>query len=252
MANAASRRQKRIVKTRTYEEQNHLKLAKIDPITDNQRKVFELYDSGLNLLLYGTAGTGKTFLSLYLALEELMEIGTDYKKIIIVRSVVPTRDMGFLPGSAREKSLVYESPYYAISTELFGRSDAYELIKKKATIEFITSSFVRGTTMSDCIVIVDEFQNMTEEELHSVITRAGKNCKMIFCGDCNQNDLKKEQTGFYKFTKILSSMDCFGVVEFGINDIVRSGLVKEYIIKREQYETKNIPSSRITKPSLVA
>jgi len=221
---------------KSYEEKNSFRLARIQPITENQQKTFDLYNDNKNLLLYGTAGTGKTFCALYLALHEVLSGYSDYKKIVIIRSVVPTRDMGFLPGSAEEKSMVYEAPYNAICTEIVGRGDAYGLMKKKSIIEFMTSSFVRGITLKDCIVIVDEFQNMVDEELHSVITRVGDNCKVIFSGDCRQNDLKREATGFYKFLTILSTMESFGVVEFGIDDIVRSATVKEYIIKRERYE----------------
>jgi phosphate starvation-inducible protein PhoH len=240
MAVKPFRREKKPVKEqRSLEEQNHIKLARISPMTENQSKTFDLYDEEKNLILYGTAGTGKTFISLYLALEEVLGGQSQYKKVVVIRSIVPTRDMGFLPGNAREKALVYESPYYAICNELTGRGDAYELLKRKGAIEFITSSFVRGITLKDCIVVVDEFQNMIDEELHSIITRVGENCKIIFCGDCRQNDLRREQTGFYKFVKIITSMSSFGIVEFGIPDIVRSATVKEYIIKRELYETKN-------------
>jgi hypothetical protein len=224
----------------SYEEHNHIRLSKIQPITENQKKTFDLFESGKNLVLYGTAGTGKTFISINLALQEVLGGYTDYKKLVIVRSVVPTRDIGFLPGTAKEKSLVYEAPYTAICSELINRGDAYEILKRKGIVEFMTSSFVRGITLRDCIVVVDEFQNMTDEELHSIITRVGDNCKIIFCGDCRQNDLKKETTGFHKFLQILSTMKRFGIVEFNIQDIVRSDIVKEYIIKRELYETKTL------------
>jgi len=236
MAKKPSRPRKTTNNNKSYEEKNSFRLASIQPITENQHKTFDLYDAEKNLLLYGTAGTGKTFISLYLALEEVLSGKSTYNKIIIVRSVVPTREMGFLPGSADEKSAVYEAPYNAVCTELLGRGDAYGLMKKKGIIEFMTSSFVRGITLKDCVVIVDEFQNMVDDELHSVITRVGDNCRVIFSGDCRQNDLKREATGFHKFLTILSTMNSFGVVEFGIEDIVRSATVKEYIIKRERYE----------------
>jgi phosphate starvation-inducible protein PhoH len=244
MTKRVSRRDRRTSQfNRSYEEKNNLSLENILPITENQKRTFKEYLHGKNLLLYGTAGTGKTFVSLYLALSEVITGSSKYKKVVIVRSVVPTRDMGFLPGTSKEKALVYEAPYYAICSEVLHRADAYGLLKQKGIIEFITSSFVRGTTLRDCIVIVDEFQNMVDEELHSVITRVGDNCKIIFCGDCSQNDLRKEQSGFHKFIKILSTMNSFGVVEFNINDIVRSSTVKEYIIKRERYETSQaVPS----------
>jgi len=248
MAKKLSRKMRRAAKfNHTQEEKNNLNLSAILPITENQKKTFKEYSQSKNLLLYGTAGTGKTFISLYLAFNEILKQTSKYKKVIVVRSVVPTRDMGFLPGNNKEKAQVYEAPYHSICSEILGRDDAYTLLKSKNMIEFITSSFVRGITLKDCIVIVDEFQNMVDEELHSIITRVGNNCKIIFCGDYTQNDLRKEKTGFHKFIKIISSMNSFGVVSFDINDIVRSSLVKEYIIKRESYENNEI--SKAISPS---
>jgi phosphate starvation-inducible protein PhoH and related proteins len=240
MTAKTSRRERR--QQRNQEEQNNLKLIQIDPMTVNQQRTFDLYNQEKNLLLYGTAGTGKTFVSLYLALEEVLTGYSTYNKVVIIRSVVPTRDMGFLPGNAKDKAMVYESPYYAICTELLGRGDAYELLKRKGTIEFMTSSFVRGITLKDCIVVVDEMQNMEFIELHSIITRVGENCKVIFCGDYKQTDLKRNESGFNKFAGILKTMKSFDTVEFNRDDIVRSDIVKEYIIKSELYETKELYS----------
>jgi len=223
---------------KSYEEKNSFRLAKIQPITENQQKTFDLYNNNKNLLLYGTAGTGKTFCALYLALHEVLSGYSDYRKIVIVRSIVPTRDMGFLPGSAEEKSAVYEAPYNAICTEILGRGDAYGLMKKKGIIEFMTSSFVRGITLKDCIVIVDEIQNMNFSELNSVVTRVGDNCRMIFSGDFKQNDLRREESGFKKFISIVSDIPSVSAIAFGIEDIVRSVFVKEYIIKCEEYDNR--------------
>jgi phosphate starvation-inducible protein PhoH len=163
-------------------------------------------------------------------------------KMVIIRSVVPTRDMGFLPGSNKEKSKVYEAPYYAIFAELFGRGDAYEYLKNKNIVEFMTTSFVRGITLNDCVVIVDEIQNMTAQELHSVFTRIGKNCRVILSGDIKQNDLngKREESGFKDFLKVLDYMRDFSIIEFDRNDIVRSTLVKSYIIAREELEERGL------------
>lgn len=187
-------------------------------------------------MLHGMAGTGKTFLSLYLALEDLMEGCSEQNKIYIVRSVVPTRDMGFLPGSQKEKMKVYEAPYYAICTELFERSDAYEILKQKNAVEFMSTSFVRGITMNNCYVIVDEINNMTFHELDSVITRIGKNCRVIFCGDFRQSDLTRDQerNGLKDFMKVVDKLNDFVYIDFKESDIVRSKLVKEYIIAREK------------------
>jgi phosphate starvation-inducible protein PhoH len=215
-----------------------LNFEDISPITTNQKKAVDLYKKGKNLFLYGTAGTGKTFLAVAQALKEVLDPSTEYDKLIIVRSVVPVREMGFLPGTDAEKGAVYEAPYQSICTELFGRGDAYNVLKMNNQVQFITSSFIRGVTLRNCIVVVDEIQNMNEQELHSIITRPGDDCKVIFCGDIKQNDLRKEQSGFNRFLGILSRMKSFGLVEFGISDIVRSGLVKEYIIEAERYDNE--------------
>lgn len=211
------------------------KLLDVEPLTANQLKVFDAYNRGSNLLLHGTAGTGKTFIAMYKALEEVMSGDTLYDKVVIVRSVVPTRDIGALPGSYHEKTEIYELPYRAIATELFNRGDAYMLLKQKQILEFISTSYIRGTTMRNCIMIVDEINNMTFHELDSVITRMGTNCKVIMCGDLKQSDLTKEheRAGLGNFMKILKKMKYFEHVEFNQDDIVRGGVVKEYICVRE-------------------
>lgn len=205
-------------------------------MTANQSRVFAQYDNGDNILLHGVAGTGKTFLSLYLALDDVMYGEDNKEKVVIVRSVVPTRDIGFLPGKEHEKTAVYEQPYKAICSEIANRGDAYDLLKAKNMIEFISTSFIRGTTLDDCIVIVDECQNMTFHELDSIITRVGVNTRIMFCGDFRQSDLNKpyDQSGLKEFMRILDSMYYFDKVEFDYEDIVRSGLVKEYIIAKEK------------------
>jgi phosphate starvation-inducible PhoH-like protein/PhoH-like ATPase len=207
----------------------------IQPITENQKLTFEQYYQDSNLLLHGVAGTGKTFISLYLALNEVI-INREKSNVIIVRSVVPTRDMGFLPGNEKEKTKVYEQPYQAICTELFGRSDSYEILKAKKTIKFISTSFIRGITLNNSIVIVDECQNMTFHELDSVITRIGENSKIVFCGDFKQTDLIKsdDKNGVKTFMSLLDKLSSFRHVEFKEEDIVRSGLVKEYIIAKDK------------------
>jgi phosphate starvation-inducible PhoH-like protein len=215
-------------------------ISKVQPLTTTQSDVFDAFDNSKNLglMLHGVAGTGKTFLSLYLALKDIIDGVDNKKKVFIVRSVVPTRDMGFLPGNQKEKARAYESPYYSICNELFGRGDAYETLKAKGVIEFITTSFVRGITLDNCIVVVDECQNMAGMELHSVMTRIGNNCRIIFCGDTRQDDLtserKKEESGLAQFMPILKKMNSFSFIEFGEQDIVRSDLVKEYIITRNR------------------
>lgn len=224
-----------------YSKQNekvNLGIGKIEPLTDTQADVFDAFDEGMNMMLHGVAGTGKTFVALYLAMKAIVNKVDQKKKVYIVRSVVPTRDMGFLPGNQKEKSRVYEAPYYTICNEVFGRGDAYETFKAKNVVEFITTSFIRGITLDNCIVLVDECQNMSGMELHSIMTRVGQNCQIIFCGDTRQDDLtserKKEHSGLSEFMRILKRMDAFEFVEFDEDDIVRSDLVKEYIITRNE------------------
>jgi phosphate starvation-inducible protein PhoH len=204
-------------------------LDNINPMGEAQSKVFRAYRDDKNLLLYGTAGTGKTFISLYLALKEI-ETSEQYNRIVIVRSVVPTRDMGFLPGSIRDKSMVYETPYWICINKLYGRGDAYEELKRRGTIEFVTTSFLRGTTLENCIIIFDEYENTTLHEFSSVITRAGENCKLLICGDTRQNDLTdKTKSESMHVVSIMERMPSFDVIKFGLNDIVRSGLVREFL-----------------------
>jgi phosphate starvation-inducible protein PhoH len=218
------------------QEKINFKLKNIEPLTQNQKLSFEAYGQNKNLLLHGIAGTGKSFISMYLALSQVLSDSSQYKKLVIVRSVVPTRDMGFLPGNSKEKAKVYEAPYYAICTELFGRSDSYEYLKNKNIIEFISTSFIRGITLNDCIIIVDEIANMTIHELDSVITRVGKNCRVVFCGDFRQSDFTKEheRNGLIDFMRIIERMKSFTFIDFNENDIVRSSMVKDYIIQKDR------------------
>jgi len=203
-----------------------LELAEIEPLTRNQLRAFE---SDKNLVLHGCAGTGKTFISCYLAFDDMTK--NQYEKLVIIRSAVPTRDIGFLPGTEKEKSSVYEEPYYDISIDLFERGDAYQILKTKRLVHFMTTSYIRGITLRDAVILIDECQNMSFHELDSIITRVGENCRVIFCGDFSQSDLK--QNGMKEFFEILVSMNRFDFIEFGVEDIVRSGFVKEYIIAKE-------------------
>jgi len=199
-----------------------LTLLEIEPLTQNQVAAFE---SEKHLLLHGVAGTGKTFISCYLAFDDMLKGG--YNKLIIIRSAVPTRDIGFLPGNEKEKSAIYEEPYKDICIELFQRGDSYEILKTKGLVNFMTTSFIRGVTLRDSVIIVDECQNMSFHELDSIITRVGEECRIIFCGDFRQSDLSKN--GLQDFIRILKAMDHFDLVDFEIKDIVRSGFVKDYI-----------------------
>ena len=211
-------------------------LATIEPMTDTQREVFERYNEGYNLVLNGSAGTGKTFIAMALALEEVLDRETPYEKVIIVRSIVPTRDIGFLPGDEDEKKDAYTGPYRSICRELLPREgDAWERLVEQHTVEFMSTSFIRGITINNAIIIVDEMQNMTGHELDTVITRVGRDCKFIMCGDYYQSDLKyrDEKEGIIDFLEILRELKKFSVIEFNWSDIVRSGLVRDYIMTKE-------------------
>jgi predicted ribonuclease YlaK len=217
-------------------------LLDIEPLTDNQTKLFDSYSEGKNVVAYGAAGTGKTFITLYNALKDVLDETSPYEKIYIVRSLVATREIGFLPGDHEDKSSLYQIPYKNMVKYMFQMpSDAdfemlYGNLKTQETIGFWSTSFIRGTTLDNCIIIVDEFQNLNFHELDSIITRVGENSKIMFCGDATQSDLVKtnEKNGIVDFMKILDIMPSFDKIEFGIEDIVRSGICKEYIIAKHE------------------
>ena len=215
-------------------------LVNIEPISENQRRLFNSYGEGKHIVAYGCAGTGKTFITLYNALRNVLDENTPYEKIYIVRSLVATREIGFLPGDYEDKSDIYQVPYKHMVKYMFQMSsDAdfemlYGNLKAQDTIKFWSTSFLRGTTLDNAIVIVDEYQNLNFHELDSIITRIGENSKICFCGDARQTDLVKtnDRNGIVDFMNILRKMSSFDIIEFGIEDIVRSGLVKEYIIAK--------------------
>jgi phosphate starvation-inducible PhoH-like protein len=215
-------------------------MVEIEPLTENQTKVFNAYKEDKNLFVYGAAGTGKTFITLYLALKEVLNPLTPYNRVVVVRSLVATREIGFLPGDHEDKSSLYQIPYKNMVKYMFElpTDNDFEMLwgnlKTQESVKFWSTSFIRGTTLDDCIVIVDECQNLNFHELDSIITRVGENCKIHFCGDASQSDLIKtnERNGILDFMKIIQAMDEFESVEFGAEDIVRSGLVKSYILNK--------------------
>ena len=215
-------------------------LYQYEPLTENQKKAYNSWDDGDHLCLTGTAGTGKTFIALYLALESVLEKQAPYHKITVVRSVVPTRDMGYLPGTKEEKQEVFETPYKNIMVELLGDDAPYRRLVNNHQLEFITTSYIRGMTIDNSIIIVDEMQNLNFHELDSVITRVGQNCRLIFCGDYHQSDFKEggEREGVMKFMRIIESMKDFTIVNFGWEDIVRSDFVRDYIMAKEMLGIK--------------
>jgi phosphate starvation-inducible protein PhoH len=215
-------------------QNNPLELDNIKPKTENQRKTFKEYSTGKNLLLHGVPGSGKTFISLYLALDELANKVSKLQKVVIIRSSQSSKGIGFLPGTAKQKMEVYETPYSSICSKLFDRGDAYQVLKNKGIVEFESTSFLRGTTIDDAIIIIDEAQNLSYQELKTVLTRVGDNSKIIICGDVNQDDLTSsrynEESGLKSIMKIMDRIPSVSKVEFEIQDIVRSGFVKEFII----------------------
>lgn len=222
-------------------------LIDIDPLTENQKKLFNSYDEGKHIVAYGVAGTGKTFITLFNALKDVLNDNTPYEQIYIVRSLVATREIGFLPGDHDDKSALYQIPYKNMVKYMFQMpSDAefemlYGNLKSQETIKFWSTSFLRGTTLDNSIIIVDEFSNLNFHELDSIITRVGENSRICFCGDAEQSDLIKtnERNGIVDFMNVLRKMPSFEIIEFDIEDIVRSGLVKEYLTAKYELGLKS-------------
>ena len=215
-------------------------LSTIKPVTDSQKLVFESWKKGLNQFLFGCAGTGKTFISLYLALQEVLKNETPYDKVIVVRSLIPTREIGFLPGDEEDKAALYQVPYSNMMQFMFEQpneqafSMLYDRLKAQGSFYFLSTSFLRGLTFDNSIIIVDECQNLNFHELDTIITRVGQDSKIFFCGDFGQSDLTKlnERNGLMDFLQILQEMQEFNCTEFDIGDIVRSGFVRSYLIQK--------------------
>lgn len=208
-------------------------LSRIKPLTDNQKAAFNEFTQGNHLILNGMAGTGKTFIALYLSLRDVLMGNTE--QVVIVRSAVPTREMGYLPGSIEEKQRMYELPYMAMCCELFGDRNAYYDLQKNEMLEFISTSFIRGITLNQCIVIIEEIQNMNFQEIDSIITRLGKNSRFIVCGDIEQTDLryrKNDTSGLESFLDIADKMRKVSIIDFDIDDVVRSGVVRDYLMAK--------------------
>ena len=215
-------------------------LVKIEPVTDNQKVVFESYKKGQNQFLYGCAGTGKTFVTLYLAMQEVLRNDTPYDRVVMVRSLIPTREIGFLPGDEEDKAALYQVPYSNMVQFMFKQpneqafSMLYDRIKSQGSFYFLSTSFLRGLSFDNSIIIVDECQNLNFHELDTIVTRVGQDSKIMFCGDFMQTDLSKvnERNGLHDFLRILEEMEEFNCLEFNIGDIVRSGFVRNYLIQK--------------------
>ena len=221
-------------------ELNSSTMVSVKPITDTQKIVFETWKKGQNQFLFGAAGTGKTFISLYLALKDIFDQKTKYEKVILVRSLIPTRDIGFLPGDEEDKSALYQVPYQNMVQFMFEMpneqafNSLYDKLKGQGSLYFLSTSFLRGLTFDNSIIIVDECQNLNFHELDTIITRVGQDSKIVFCGDFDQSDLLKhnEKNGLHDFLRILEEMEEFNCSEFSIGDIVRSGFVRSYLINK--------------------
>ena len=215
-------------------------LISVKPITDNQKIVFETWKQKKNQFLFGCAGTGKTFISLYLALQDVMNLQTKYDKVVLVRSLIPTREIGFLPGDEEDKAALYQVPYANMVQFMFQQPNEqaftmlYDKLKQQGSLYFLSTSFLRGLTFDNSIIIVDECQNLNFHELDTIITRVGQNSRIIFCGDVDQSDLVRtqEKNGILDFTRVLEQMDEFTLVEYNLGDIVRSGFVRNYLINK--------------------
>ena len=219
---------------------NHTNLVNIKSITDNQKVVFDSWKKGKNQFLFGAAGTGKTFISLYLALKDVLDLKKSYDKVVLVRSLIPTREIGFLPGDEEDKGSLYQVPYQNMVQFMFEMqneqqfNNLYDRLKGQGSLYFLSTSFLRGLTFDNTVIIVDECQNMNFHELDTIITRVGQDSKIVFCGDFDQTDLVKqnERNGLHDFLRILEEMDEFNCTEFTIGDIVRSGFVRSYLINK--------------------
>jgi len=219
-------------------------MVTVSPVTDNQKIAFQDYKNDKNLFLYGAAGTGKTFITLYMALQEALRNETKYDTVYVVRSAVPTREIGFLPGDEEDKTALFQVPYQNMVKFMFEQpneqafSMLYDRLKNQGSLMFLTTSFLRGITLDNAIIIVDEAQNLTFHELDTIITRVGMDSKIMFCGDFFQSDLQKhiDKEGIKHFMKILKGMKSFSNIEFTLGDIVRSGMVKEYLISKIKVE----------------
>jgi len=227
---------------------NSNQLLTINPIGENQQKVFDAWAKEKNVFLTGSAGTGKTFILLHLAFKAVLDKGQPFDKVVLVRSLLPSRDIGFLPGTLEEKSDLYQDPYRILIRYLFempseqGHQILYSKLIEQGSLEFYSTSFLRGQTFDRSIIIVDEASNMIFQELDTIMTRVGQDSMICFAGDMAQSDLRKhngDKNGYHNFQVILEEMDEFEVVEFGIGDIIRSGLVRSYLIAKTNMQVKD-------------
>lgn len=227
-------------------------LCAFRPLTEKQKDSIYAFSSGKHLALLGSAGTGKTFLGIYLASSLMVDPDSQTDKIIVLRTAVQARDQGFVKGDPAEKMDPYSVPYKQAFTKIFGRANSfYDLIKAKKLV-FDSTSFLRSVTFDNAVVIFDEAQNAEFREINTVITRLGQNSRLILIGDSLQDDLSKnEESGLPKFSKIVTQHlpTDFHITTFTSEDIVRSDLVKRWVIGCEEYaNSRPTPNNGSNRP----
>lgn len=225
-------------KNKNYQQvqQQSLHLKEVYPKTHAQEQFFEAFYNGYHPIATGTAGSGKSFISIYLGLEAIFDTQSPYRKLMICRSAVSSRDLGYLPGTVDEKISIFKRPYVSIVNELLGRDDAFEILEKRGYIEFCSTSFLRGTTINDTIIFLDEIQNLSSVELHTVVTRIGRDSALVLAGDFMQNDLNHGESGLREFCEIAKRVKDFKIIAFQEKDIVRNSFIRDYIIAKNAVE----------------
>ncbi|WP_439431608.1 PhoH family protein [Segatella copri] len=203
--------------------------------SENQQQLIEAYEKNDMVFAVGPAGTGKTYLSIALAVKALKE--KTIKKIILSRPAVEAGEkLGFLPGDMKDKIDPYLQPLYDALEDMIPAVKLQDMMEKHI-IQIAPLAFMRGRTLSDAVVILDEAQNTTSQQIRMFLTRMGMNTKMIITGDLTQIDLPREQrSGLKEALKILEGVEGIGVVKLGQKDIVRHKLVTRIVNAYDKYD----------------
>ncbi|MEH2902084.1 PhoH family protein [Segatella copri] len=203
--------------------------------SENQQQLIDAYEKNDMIFAVGPAGTGKTYLSIALAVKALKEKAI--KKIILSRPAVEAGEkLGFLPGDMKDKIDPYLQPLYDALEDMIPAVKLQDMMEKHI-IQIAPLAFMRGRTLSDAVVILDEAQNTTSQQIRMFLTRMGMNTKMIITGDLTQIDLPREQrSGLKEALKILEGVEGIGVVKLGQKDIVRHKLVTRIVNAYDKYD----------------